>query len=467
MGPHPGPAGTVDTVRATLPSGERPPRPGRGLPPSDAQQGRSSSHARRLRVLISGVNYWPEATGIAPYTTGLAQHLAGEGHQVTVLTGVPHYPAWVAAEGYPRDRFVARVEGGVRVVRGPLYVPRQPSAMRRAMYEASFLVHLARLGRLERPDVVIGVLPSLSGGVLARLLARRFGSPYGLIFQDLIGPAMIQSGIDGGRRRILGANARRLEAWVARGATRVGVITPTFRPYLTGLGVAAERIVDVPNWTHVTASPEEPAKVRQRMGWRGDEFVALHAGSMGFKQALDQVLEAARMVEARGPTEGGTLRFVLMGDGSQRSRLEAMADGSTNVTFLPLQPEDTFMSTLAAADALLISERESVRTMSLPSKLTSYLAAGRPIVAAVAPGGATENAVVDSGAGLTAPANEPAAMVRALDRLRTEPRLAARLGARGRRLALRELGQASALTRLESLVLESSEEAWSPGRATA
>src|SRR5699024_3086421 len=103
----------------------------------------------------------------------------------------------------------------------------------------------------------------------------------------------------------------------------------------------------------------------------------LHAGNMGRKQGLANVVRAASVV---GPDE--PLVFVLLGDGSERTALEALAEGSNKIRFVSSLHQDEFPLALAAADALLVNELPGVKEMALPSKLTSYFAAGRPIIAA-------------------------------------------------------------------------------------
>ncbi len=107
---------------------------------------------------------------------------------------------------------------------------------------------------------------------------------------------------------------------------------------------------------------------------------------------------------------------------------------------------------LAAADVLLVNERSSVVDMSLPSKLTSYFIAGRPVVASVVPRGATAREVTRSGAGLVVPADQPAALLSALDWLRHDPALAASLGAAGPVYAAQHLGADASLARAEAFV---------------
>src|SRR5947209_5433679 len=145
-------------------------------------------------ILLIGINYAPEVAGIAPYTTGLADHFAAQGHSVRVITGLPHYPQW--------RRGPAPLNGSSNpnVSRHWHFIPGKPTALGRMLYEASWLVSGTRALAVRRPEVVIGVIPSLSGGVLAWLAGRKFGAPMGLIFQDLMGPAAAQSGYQGGRR---------------------------------------------------------------------------------------------------------------------------------------------------------------------------------------------------------------------------------------------------------------------------
>ncbi len=398
------------------------------------------------RILLTGINYWPEETGNAPYTTGLAEHLAARGAQVTVVTGMPYYPAWQVWDGYRGKLRLRETIQGVDVRRYRHYVPGRQTAIRRALFEATFLFNALLTAGIPRPDVVVGVVPSLSGGALAAAAAWRYRVPFGLIFQDLVGQSAAQSGISGGGR-VAGAT-RLIEGWLVRSARGVAIVSESFRAYLHGLGVAGERIQHVPNWSHIAPPTQPRATTRERLGWPPETQVVLHAGAMGLKQGLDNVVAAAWLAaETQAP-----VRFVLMGDGNQRARLEHLAHGCPTITFLEPRPADDFSNVLAAADVLLVNERSSVVDMSLPSKLTSYFVAGRPVVAAVVPRGATAREVTRSGAGLVVPADQPAALLSALDRLRIDPALAAGLGASGPVYAAQHLGADASLARAEAFV---------------
>jgi len=400
------------------------------------------------RILITGINYAPEETGIAPYTTKLAEHLARQGYQVTSLTGMPHYPAWRIADDYAGRMAVRETRNGVDIARRWHYVPKRQSALSRGLYEATFLAGGLTALTMPRPHAVIGVVPSLSGGVLARMAAARFRVPYGLVFQDLVGLAAEQSGVAGGRG--VGSAVRAAEGWATRGAAAVGVIAEGFRPYVESLGVASGRIRRVRNWTHTGEATVECDAMRAWLDLPPDALVCLHAGNMGYKQGLENVIEAARLAATSDPR----LLFVFVGDGNQREALQALAAryALSNVRFLPLQSQQIFPSVLAAADVLLINQRRSVDEMALPSKLTSYYAAGRPVVAAAAQGSETAREITWSSGGITCEPERPAALLDAVRRVTADAGLARHLADSAQRWAQNVLSEDAALRSYEQFV---------------
>ncbi|MGE0229515.1 MAG: glycosyltransferase [Dehalococcoidia bacterium] len=398
------------------------------------------------RVTIFGLNYWPEETGIAPYTTALAEHLVQEGMAVTVVAGMPYYPHWSVRDGYRRKLSLHESIRGVSVVRYRQVVSARQSALHRAVFEATVLANSLRSLRLARPDAVLGIVPSVASAVLARVASRRYGVPYVLLFQDLLGPAGRQTGIAGGAASARAVGA--VEGWAARGAARVGIVAEAFRPYLEARGVPAGRLEHLPNWSHVPAPGRPREAIRARLGWAPGDVVALHAGNMGLKQGLEQVVVAARVALRRQPR----LRFVLMGDGNQRRALEQLAEGLPNLAFLDPQPASDFSDILHAADVLLVTQRATVIDMSLPSKLTSYFMARRPVVAAVDPASATARFIEQSGGGLVVDPDHPGALLDAIARATEDIAIAGRLGDAGYAFARDHLGAAPALARMTRFV---------------
>ncbi|HEY7031517.1 MAG TPA: WcaI family glycosyltransferase [Thermomicrobiales bacterium] len=404
-------------------------------------------HLGDRRILVVGLNYWPEETGNAPYTTGLAEHLVRRGAAVTVIAGMPYYPQWRVAAGYRGRWRLRETRHGVALHRFRQYVPGNQSALRRALFEATFLAHAATARGLDRPDLVFGVLPSLSDGVLAATLARRHRVPLALLVQDLVGQSAAQSGIAGGGK-VVGVT-RSVEGWVARQASGIAVVAEGFRPPLMALGVPPERIVRVRNWTHIKPGTAPRDATRARLAFPVDKTVCLHAGNMGLKQGLENLVDCARLALAAAPD----LLFVLMGDGNQRAMLEERARDLPNLRFLPPQPEDDFPNVLAAADVLLVNQRPTVTDMSLPGKLTSYFASGRPVVAAVSPTSETARELTQSGAGRVVDAGNPDLLLAAIRGLAADSVAAADLGTRGQAFARGNLTEGAALERLERFVI--------------
>jgi glycosyltransferase involved in cell wall biosynthesis len=396
-------------------------------------------------IAVFGINSYPEEIGIAPYTSGMVRYLSRNDWQVEFITGLPHYPAW-SVPGEYQTRWRRNEEfDGVTVTRLRHSVPDHQTAVHRGIYEATFFAN----GVCARPfnaipDLFVGVVPSLSGGLLATTYARRHRRPCVIVVQDLMANAAAQSGISGGGKAA-GAT-RMIEGYTLRRADHVVVVADAFRRSLREYRVAEDRISEIRNWSHIGVPSAERAATRAALGWGEGEQIVLHAGNMGLKQALEYVIDAANLAQHQSPKT----RFVLMGGGSQRAMLEERARGLANVTFLDPQPSEEFPNVLAAADVLIVNERRSVIDMSLPSKLTSYFRAGRPVIAAV-PNGATAAEMHRSGAGITVPAESSDALVGAVLQLAADPDLADQLGAAGREYAERALGESAVLSSYDYL----------------
>lgn len=401
-----------------------------------------------VRIVVIGINFAPEPTGIAPYTTEMCRQLSGAGALVHIVTGVPHYPAWSVSGHYRRRLLTSESHGASSVTRARHYVPRSQSAVKRAVFEATFAASSHLAARRLDADVVLAVTPSLGALPVAAAVARRNGAPLGVIVQDLIGRGATQSGVRGASGAA--ALAGRLEARWLRAADAVGVISLGFVPPLVAAGLEECRIRHLPNYTHITPDPRAQAASRRALGWPVDGFYVVHTGNMGLKQDLGNVVAAARLAGAMG----SQMRFVLVGDGSQRRALEeASADVRCLSVYPPLH-EAHYSTALAAADVLLVNERPTVIDMSLPSKLTSYLAAGRPIIAASRADGATAQEVKRSGGGLVTMPGNPAALLDGLDLLAGDENLRRTLAAAGREYATSTLSSRAAEERSIHFVAE-------------
>jgi glycosyltransferase involved in cell wall biosynthesis len=209
----------------------------------------------------------------------------------------------------------------------------------------------------------------------------------------------------------------------------------------------------VRNWSHVEpAPPFDRDAVRALHGWGDEEIVALHAGNMGAKQGLENVVAASRVAADRG----SRVRFVLMGDGLRRRELQAL-DPNPHLQFLDPVPDGLFEQTLAAADVLLVNELPGLTEMSVPSKLTTYWATGRPVVAAVDRASTTAEEILVSGAGQLVEPAAPAALVESIESVVADPDRCRELGAAGQAFRREHLSPEAALDAFETVLLRASD----------
>jgi colanic acid biosynthesis glycosyl transferase WcaI len=391
-----------------------------------------------MRVHIIGINYWPEATGIAVFSTGRAEYLADCGHRVTVCTAVPYYPQWRIVDAYRGRGFAREERAGVDIRRCPVYVPGRVTPIRRILHEASFIA-AAFLRCLfgPRPDLVVVVSPPLGLAVIAVLLSRLWRVPYVFHVADLQPDTALDLGmVRGGRlARFLYA----IERFGYRHAALVSTLTEAMRARIVSKGIDERKVVLFSDWADPALFTLDPmshagmdiADLRRELGL-GDGFIALHVGNMGVKQGLDVVIDAAERTRA-----AADVTYVLVGDGAVRPLLEARVRAAklSNVLIRPLLPRDQFMRLLTAADVCLVTQQRSVADVVFPSKILTLLAAGKPVVASVSAGSEVARVIAASRAGEVVQPEEPEALAVAVDQLRRDPSRRERMGLAGRAYA--------------------------------
>jgi glycosyltransferase involved in cell wall biosynthesis len=411
-------------------------------------------------ILILSLNYSPEATGFAPHSTALAEHLVKVGHDVTVVTGFPFAPVWKRFPDY-RGEIVRRESmNGVDVVRVSHFIPRRPgSAVQRILMEGTFaaaaglalLVDSVIRGRF---DVVIyaGAQPALAW--LARGLASLCAAPYIVKITDLAAQAAADVAIvSGPAARLL----NRIEFGAYRRARAAIVLCDSFKTALKDAGFQANvhLIRDSVDLSNIRPGCDG-APFRRRHGIADDEFVVLYSGSLGLKQGLAHVVRAASLLD------GGNarVRWVIVGEGETKASLRREIDEAgvgDRVLLLGLQPEAELSGMLAAADALLLSQLQSVKDTVIPSKLLMYMAAGRPVVAAVSAQSQAAAIVRDAAGGIMVAPEDAAALAHAVAALQRSPDQLAAMGHRNRCYAERHFDR-NAILEAQQRVIETAME---------
>lgn len=402
----------------------------------------------RHRVSVLSLHYPPDATGIAPYAGALAAGLSARSYGVTAHVAHPFYPEWKIRPGYGQWKSTEVIDG-VTVRRLRHFVPRPPRGLRRLLSEITFGVRLL-FSRLNS-DLVVAISPALFSTALVLLRIRLTPRRPRLVVwvQDIYTLGLVETSEGGG---LSTAITKFVERWVFRSADRVVVIHPTFAKYLANdLGIDPGRITVIRNWTHLKPAPQlSQQEARGALGWPADVRLIVHAGNMGAKQGLENVVGAARLAD----DQQAPIKFLLIGDGGERPKLEQLALGIDRIEFIdPLNDAD-FRCALAAADCLLVNELPGVATMAVPSKLTSYFDAARPIIAATDANGITAGEIEQASAGVVVPAGNPAALLAAALQLSADSQQGAVYGAAGRRYRTEVLDSDVAISSFDRMIHE-------------
>ncbi|MBR9911296.1 MAG: glycosyltransferase WbuB [Gammaproteobacteria bacterium] len=329
-----------------------------------------------MKILLYGLNYSPELTGVGKYTGELGSWLASQGHEVHAVVAPPYYPEWKVDKSYRAWWYQKEDIDGVAVHRCPIYVPGKPHTLTRLLHLisfalSSFFVLLRKW--FWKPDVIIVMEPTSFCKPGALMLGKLTGAKTVLHIQDfevdaMLGLCMMNLG------RVEGL-VRGIDNWLIRKFDVVSSISLSMLENARQKGAAEDALYLLPNWSDtdfVNATTSGDA-MRAEWGFAANDQVVLYSGNLGQKQGLEIVLEAADALRNRPE-----IKFVLVGAGGNLERLQAQAQSLNldNVFFEPLQPWSRVPQLLAMADIHLVVQRKGAADVVLPSKLTNILAAG-------------------------------------------------------------------------------------------
>jgi len=417
-----------------------------------------------MRILIHGINFSPELTGIGKYSGEMAEWLSAQCHEVRVVTAPPYYPQWQVAGGYAnrwrREEIqVASLNPQVNtsllepcalnlksvvIYRCPLWVPAKPSGLKRLIHLASFALSSfpVMLGQiLWQPDVVISIEPPLMCAPVSLLVSRLAGAKAWLHIQDFEVDAAFGLGIL--KSKWLRKVVLHIERRLMLSFDQVSTISHKMLERLIEKGAELDKAVSFPNWADVeTIFPlEQESPLRKELCIPADKFVALYSGNMGEKQGLDIVLEAASQL-----VDNPEIQFVLCGEGAARAKLFETYEKLPNVLWIPLQPVERLNDLLNMADIHLLPQRGDVADLVMPSKLIGMLASGRPVLATAHAG--TQVAQVVGSCGKVIEPGDVQAVVQGLLELLHSPQQRTILGTAARQASY-EWDKSNVLRRFE------------------
>jgi len=365
-----------------------------------------------MRLLVICPHYEPDVAPTGVVMTAICKELIAAGHELQIVTALPWYenhrvkPQWAGRLVRNEDHPWGRVS---RVHPFPTDKGNIPA---RSVAFAGFtgLVTLVALFRRPRPDGVLAMSPPITLGLAGALVARIRRAPFVFNIQDVFPDVAIE--VNAIRSPRLIRVARGLERFTYRRSDAVTVLSEDLRDNVVAkIGAGSRtRVRVIPNFVDTSAiSPGTRDNSYRAEFGLGDRTVVMYAGNVGFSQPLELMIDAARELKHRDDVV-----FVINGGGSGRAAAEAAARGLGNVRFVDFQPRERLPEVLAAADIHVIALRRGLARASVPSKLYSILAAGRPVLASIDAGTEVAKVIDVSGSGRAVPPEDGPAFTAAL-----------------------------------------------------
>lgn len=399
-----------------------------------------------MKVLIVSQYFWPENFRV----NDLATELANRGHQVTVLTGLPNYPDGQIFDTYQQDPQKFINYHGVKVVRVPL-LPRGHGSLRLVLNYLSYVVTACTAGpwklRGQDFDVVLtNQLSPVTVGIPASLLSWLKNAPMAMWVLDLWPDTLHALGTVRSPRllRLVG----KLVSFIYRRCDLILAQSRSFIPQIRKLAGREQRVEYFPSWAEDvfqnTTNVMPASEVPQQIG----TFNIMFAGNIGESQDFPCILDAAERLRGQS-----NIRWLIVGDGRMANWTQSEVEKRNmedQVLLLGRHPLDRMPAFFAHADAMLVTlANQPIFGMTIPGKLQSYLATGKPIVAALNGEGA--DLIERTRSGIAVPAGNAQALadaVLALSRLSTQAR--AEMGAAGLLASREEFDRSTIITKMES-----------------
>lgn len=407
-----------------------------------------------MRVCVVTPVFPPEPVVSARTSADIAAALAGNAHTVHVLTAFPNRPAGRLYLGYRRRLYLREnASGGMRVVRCFSFLSPESRLVSRLLENISFgITSSVALLCGPRPHVIYANTWPIFAAGMTTLAAKLRRVPLVISVQDIYPESLLSQGRLRPASR-LAAIMRRIDSRIARNAAAVIVISERFAQlYRQDRRVPADRVHIVPNWGDTTepASAEEGRALRDETGLPPDDFIIVYGGNVGAAAGVAGVIEALGMAphDARP-------HLLIAGAGSQLEACRELARtiDPARIKFFSPWPAEKTGAVFAAADLLVLPTHGEQSLASVPSKLISYLLAGRPVLAQALPESDTARMIREAGCGWVVAPDQPAELARAITQVRALSAQERRdRGEAGRCYALQHLTRETLLPRVITIL---------------
>ncbi len=361
-----------------------------------------------MKILIVTQYFWPENFRI----NDIALRLKEKGHDVGVLTGLPNYPSGKIFPGWGPFKRLNEVWEGILIKRFPHF----PRGNRKALGMAANFLSFALVGCLAAPflircsyDVIFVYEPSpVTVGLPAIVLKKLKKCPIVFWVQDLW-PETFEM-VSGIKNRWIQNCVAGISSFIHRQSDRVLVASKSFIPLLKKQGVAPEVLFYYPQTAEGFYKPLDTGSGEAVKESLPEGFRIMFAGNIGVSQSVETIINAASLTK-----EEPAIKWVIIGDGREFEKVQSMVKekGLENcVHLLGRKPAEDMPSYFALADVLLLTlKSDPIFAMTVPAKLQSYMACGKPILASV--NGEASEIIAEAQAGLSVPAEDAESLANA------------------------------------------------------
>jgi glycosyltransferase involved in cell wall biosynthesis len=409
-----------------------------------------------VKILYVSQYFPPEMGAPAARVAELSQHWAREGHDIEVLTGFPNHPTGIVPTEYRgmlRRGLWREEHNGVKVVRTWLWPLPNRKAHERILNYSSFCFSSALAGlSLQDPDVVIATSPQLLVAVSGYWLARVKRVPFVFEVRDLWPESLAAVG-QGSADSLLHNTLAAIARFLYRHSDHIVVVTPAFKDYLIKhWRVPAVKISVVENGveTDLFAPSTAAAGLRTELAAE-DRFIVCYIGTMGMAHGLETLLAAAATLKTSLPEA----LFVLIGEGAEKARIQAIAasQGLGNIIFLDQQPRERIPAFINSSDAavVLLKKTDLFKTV-IPTKLLEFMSCSKPVILGVE--GQAREILETAQAGIAIEPENPQALAAAVVHLASNAALRRQMGENGRKHIARHFSRAQTAKTYASILAD-------------
>jgi colanic acid biosynthesis glycosyl transferase WcaI len=325
------------------------------------------------KIVIIGINYYPEDSAIGLYSTEKAEYLVSKGFDVTVITGFPYYPQWEIREDYKSKSYLVKETiNGVKIYRSKQYVPKDPTFIKRIIHLMSFTFgNFINLFKVGKPDIVISIIPFTTSSLLGWFLKKRYKAKHWVHIQDFEFDAAIDSGLLKGNKKLVIKLLQRIEKFVLNKADIVSTIsygmlnklktkTNTSTYYLTNW-------IDVEKFSNI--------KLETHKYLNASAFKILYSGNIGAKQDWAFFIEVLNHLK-----NIDNIEVVIVGEGAEKDHVLQKIKDFDFVKHHNLVPYNELPSLLSSADLHILFQKTDVIDTVMPSKILGMMASAKPSI---------------------------------------------------------------------------------------